>query len=85
MRADHKITLEIPTEIYTEIISFRKRSQIRDVKSAVVELVKYALTFPPYFRDFDWKKCEKEADADIKTGRVKRFSNTDDFLSDLKT
>jgi len=84
MATSHKITLEIPGEIYTEIVDFRKRSRIRDANSAVVELIRYALTLPPYFKDFDWKKAEREADIEIKAGKVKSFSNTDDFLTELK-
>jgi len=84
MTTSHKITLEIPGEIYTEIVDFRKRSRIRDSNSAVVELIKYALTLPPYFKSFDWKKAEREADIEIKAGKVKSFSNTGDFLTELK-
>ena len=84
MKTDHKITLKIPDDLYAGIVDFRKKTRIRDAKSAVVELIKYALTLPPYFKNFDWKKAEKEADADIKSGRVKRFSNVDDFLAELK-
>jgi len=36
---------------------------------AIFELVKYALTLPTKFRNFDWKNAEKEADDDIKLGR----------------
>jgi hypothetical protein len=42
------------------------------------------LTLPPYFKDFDWEKAEKEADAEIKAGKVKSFCSIDDFLVDLK-
>jgi len=84
MKSHHKITVEVPDEIYADIVDFRKKLRIRDAKSAVVELIKYALTLPPYFTSFDWKKAEKEADADIKAGNVKRFSGVDDFLSELK-
>jgi hypothetical protein len=45
---------------------------------------KYALSFPPYFKNYDWDKAEKEADNDIKKGRVKSFSSVDEFLADLK-
>jgi len=84
MKTDHKITVEIPDDLYAGIVDFRKKSRIRDAKSAVVELIKYALTLPPYFKNFDWEKAEKEADAEIKSGRVKRFSTVDDFLAELK-
>ncbi|MDP3110638.1 MAG: hypothetical protein Q8M71_00865 [Thermodesulfovibrionales bacterium] len=84
MKAGHKITLEIPDELYEGIADFGKKAHIPDAKKAVFELLKYALTLPPYFKDFDWKKAEKEADAEIKAGKVKSFSSVDVFLADLK-
>ncbi|MGD0283402.1 MAG: hypothetical protein ABSB95_13685 [Dissulfurispiraceae bacterium] len=84
MKAAHKITLDIPDEVFKEIADFRKRAHIGDDKTAVFELVKYALTLPPYFARFDWKKAEEEADADIAAGNVKSFSSVDEFLADLK-
>jgi AbrB family looped-hinge helix DNA binding protein len=32
----------------------------------------------------DWQKEEREAEEDIKAGRVKTFDNTDDLMKDLK-
>jgi hypothetical protein len=84
MKATHKITLEIPDEIFTEIDGFKKRMNIADDQSAVVRLIKYALMLPTYFKDFDWEKAEQEADTDIDSGRVKGFSSVDEFLADLK-
>ncbi len=81
----HKITLQIPGEIYNDILSFKSRERIRDNKAAIVKLLKYALTLPPYFKDFDWKKAEQKADKDIKAKRVASFSSVDDFLADLKS
>jgi len=84
MKTVHKITMEIPDEIFAGISDFKKKTKIADDAAAIFELVKYALTLPEYFRNFDWKKAEKEADDDIKQGRVKRFSSVDEFLADLK-
>ena len=84
MKAVHKITMEIPDEIFAGISDFKKKAKIADDAAAIFELVKYALTLPTYFSNFDWKKAEKEADDDIKQGRVKRFSSVDEFLADLK-
>lgn len=85
MTTNHKITLEIPEEIYARIADFKKKSRIRDVNSAIIELIKYALTLPPYFKDFDWKKAEEEADRDVLSGKLKSFSNVEDFLTELKS
>ena len=84
MKAGHKITLEVPDELFEKSLISRKKRTSLTPKKAVFELLKYALTLPPYFKDFDWKKAEKEADAEIKTGKVKSFSSVDDFLADLK-
>jgi hypothetical protein len=83
MKKGHKITLEIPDEIFSEIVNFKKKVNISDNKSAIFELIKYALSFPSYFKNFDWEKAEKEADDDIKSGNAKRFSSVDDFLINL--
>lgn len=84
MKTNQTVTLEIPAGIFKEIRRFKKNARIRDDESAVFELVKYALSLPQYFRDFNWNKAEKEADADIKAGRVRKLSAVDDLLSDLK-
>lgn len=84
MKTSHKITLDIPEELFTEIVAFKKRSHIKDDPSAAFKLIKYALSLPPYFAAFDWQKSEEEADADIAAGRVKSFSSVDDLLADLK-
>jgi len=84
MKTEHKITLEVTDEIFREITNFKKRANIKDNKSAAFELIKYALSLPPYFAAYDRQKAEKEADADIAAGRVKSFSSVDDLLADLK-
>ncbi len=84
MKTAHKITLEIPDEFLKEIADFKKQAHITDDKAAILELIKYALTLPPYFARFDWEKAEEEADADIAAGKVKSFSTVDEFLADLK-
>ncbi len=84
MGAAHKITIEIPDELFLEIANFKKKVHISDDATAAFELIKHALTLPPYFADFDWEKAEKFADEDIEKGRVKSFSGVDDLLEDLK-
>ena len=84
MKAGHKIILEVPDDVFDAIVAFKRQAHIGDDKTAVFELIKYALTLPPYFARFDWRKAEEEADADIAAGNVKSFSSVDDFLADLK-
>ena len=84
MKTDRTIMLEIPEDMAAELANFKRRSNITDTRAAVFELLKYALTLPPYFRNFDWEKAEAEADADIVAGRVACFTSVEDLLADLK-
>ena len=84
MKTDRTITLEIPEDMAVDLANFKRRSNITDTRAAVFELLKYALTLPPYFRNFDWEKAEAEADADIAAGRVACFNSVEDLLADLK-
>lgn len=84
MKASHQVTLKIPDEIFNKITEYRKKSNLPDDESTIFELIKYALSLPSYFTDFDWEKAEKEADNDIASGKVKSFSSAEEFLSDLK-
>jgi aminopeptidase C len=85
MKTSRKITLILPEELYEEVEKFKKSSNIADTKAAVFELLRYALTLPPYFRNFDWAEAEADADADIAAGRVKCFSPVEEAIADLKT
>lgn len=85
MKTGHKITLEIPDALFEEISSYKKKAHISDDGSAVVSLLEYALTLPSYFKAFDWKKAEEEADSEITTGKTKSFSSVDEFIADLKS
>ena len=78
-----KIALELPENMFNEVMKFKEESNLPDEKSAIYELLRYALTLPQYFRNFDWEMAEKEADADIASGRVKEFSSVEEFLNDL--
>jgi hypothetical protein len=84
MKIDRTITLEIPEDMAAELANFKQRSNITDTRAAVFELLKYALTLPPYFRNFGWEKAEAEADADIAAGRVASFASVEDLLINLK-
>ena len=85
MTEKHKITIEIPDNIYAGIMAFSKNNRISDSGEAIMELVKHALNLPPYFKNFDWEKAEKEADEEINSGNVMEFSDMDDFLDELNS
>lgn len=36
-----------------------------------------------YFWTKEWQEVEKEAEADIKTGKVKKFNSTDELFKEL--
>lgn len=83
MATAHKITIDIPDELFKEISEFKKRANIADDKIAIYRLLKNALSLPEYFMHFDWEVAEKEADEDIKTGKTKKFSSAEELLADL--
>lgn len=79
-----RIVLEMPDEIIEGIDAFKNRSNLPDEETAIFRLIQYALSLPSYFKDFDWREAEKEADEDIHQEKIKEFSSVDDFLADLK-
>jgi len=79
-----KIVLEIPDEIIEGIDAFKDSTNLPDEETAIFRLLKYALSMPPYFKNFDWEIAEKEADEDILEGRIKAFSSVNELLTDLK-
>lgn len=83
MAATHKITIDIPDELFNEISEFKKIANIADDNIAIYRLLKNALSLPEYFMHFDWEIAEKEADEDIKAGRTKNFSSAEELLADL--
>lgn len=38
-----------------------------------------------WFWSAEWQEKEREADADIKAGRVKRFKNVEELIKDLNS
>lgn len=36
-----------------------------------------------WFWTKEWQESEKEAEADLKTGKVKKFKNVEDLIADL--
>ena len=83
MAATHKITIDIPDELFNEISEFKKNANIADDKIAIYRLLKNALSLPEYFKGFDWEAAEREADEDITVGRTKGFSTVNELLADL--
>lgn len=82
--ATRELTITLSDTIFEEIEKYKKASHKRSTKNAVTELLKYALTLPPYFNSFDWKKAEAEADKEIAAGKTRSFKSAEDLISDLK-
>ncbi|GBD99640.1 hypothetical protein BMS3Abin07_01677 [bacterium BMS3Abin07] len=80
--ASRELTISLSDEILKEIESYKKSTN-RSTEAAIAELIKYALTLPLHFRDFDWVQAESEADKEIAAGRIKSFDSIEEFLSDL--
>ena len=79
----HSITVELTEDLFEQLQEYKKTTDLPDDESVVIELLRYALCLPPYFKEFNWSKAEMEADEDIRQGRTKRFSSVEDLINDL--
>ncbi len=82
--ATKELTISISDEILKEIERFKESTHKKSTNDAVAELIKYALTFPPYFKEYDWEIAETEADKEIAAGKIESFNSVEDLLFDLK-
>ncbi len=79
-----ELTINLSDDILEEIKKYKKARHMKSMDDTVAELIKYALTLPPYFKDFDWENAETKADEEIVSGKVKSFDSVEDLISDLK-
>ena len=79
-----KLLLNIPDNLVEQIDHYKDIAKEPSRSKTIIDLLKYALTLPPYFKDFDWQKAEAEADEAVKKGKIKSFDDTKAFLADLK-
>lgn len=82
--ATQELTITLSDKVLDEVKKYKKLLHKKSTGDAVAELIKYALTLPPYFKNFDWKKAETEADEEIAAGKIKSFNSVEDFITDLK-
>lgn len=80
----HKLTINLSNDLVQEIEHYKKIADEPSRSQAIIDLLKHALTLPPYFKGYDWKKAEAEADKAIAEGRVKSFKSVKELLADLK-
>ncbi len=64
---------------------YKNAHNVSSRSKVIIDLLKYVLSLPPFFADFNWEKAEKEADEEIKKGQTRSFDSTEDFLKDLKS
>jgi len=78
------LRITLTDDVFEEIERYKISAKKTNTEEAVTELIKYALTLPPYFNEFDWEKAEAEADREIASGKTKSFDSVEDFIADLK-
>ena len=79
-----KLTINLSNDLVQEKEHYKKVADEPSRAQAIIDLLKHALTLPPYFKGYDWKKAEAAADKDIAKGRVKSFKSVKELLADLK-
>jgi hypothetical protein len=79
-----KVTLDLPDDLIREIEHYKEITHEPSDSKAIADLLKYALTLPPYFMNYDWEKAEAEADNAILKGKVKSFDSYQELIADLK-
>lgn len=82
--ASRALTITLTDDVFEEIERYKKSAKKTDTEEAVSELIKYALTLPPYFKEFNWEEAEAEADKEIAAGKTKSFDSVEDLITDLK-
>lgn len=85
MSDSRRLCITLPDKLFSEVERFKKSVKARSRSAAVVELLKYAINLPPYFKDFDWKRAEEEADMAIKKGETKTFGSLEKLIKHLDT
>ncbi|QTA93649.1 hypothetical protein [Desulfonema magnum] len=78
------LKISLSDDMLEEIDKHKQLRQKQSIEEAVVDLIDYALKFPQYFTNFDWKKAEHEADHEISFGKTESFDMAEDFIADLK-
>lgn len=83
LRTNGQITL--PAELRDRVGARTGDVFIADVEDDVVVLrpKKLVDASQAWFWTPEWQKGEREADADIKAGRVKRFRDVEELIADL--
>ena len=81
---NYKLTIDITNDMLEEIKRYKDITHKQNIEDAVNELINYALKLPLYFREYNWKDAENEADKEITSDKTKSFDTVEDFISDLE-
>ena len=63
-----KLLLNIPDNLVEQIDHYKDIAKEPSRSKTIIDLLKYALTLPPYFKDFDWQKAGKAYCFETGTG-----------------
>ena len=81
---NYKLTVDLTNDMLEEIKRYKIITHKQNIEDAVKELINYALNLPIYFRNYNWKKAEDEADKEIEFNKTKSFNSVEDFIYDLE-
>lgn len=74
------VTLPVSTIDRVEKKLEKALKEVRALKKAQVKKTQKPIRF---WTEAEWEKAEREADEDIKAGRVKRFGSVEGLIADL--
>ncbi|MFH1453376.1 MAG: hypothetical protein ABIH00_05285 [Armatimonadota bacterium] len=81
---NHRIQIVLDIPLYNWLKEQTKAAGI-SFSLAIRDILKKAFEEQAWFWTEKWQKGEKEADLDIKSGRIsKAYSTAEEFLKDLK-
>jgi len=85
IRIDEHGSITLPVEI-REMLGEAEILELVHRDDGVIELRPQdaRLSSPDWFWSERWQRLEREADADIASGRVHRYENVEDFLQGLE-
>lgn len=83
--ADKRLTLNLPEDLLEEVDSYKAKTNKKSTSEAVADLLRSALTLPDHFRNFDWKKAEKEVDELRDAGKVSTAQTAEELVEKLES
>lgn len=87
VRLREKNQVTIPTEVIEQLYLQEGEQLEGTIENGRIVLIP-VITIEKdqaWFWTEEWQKGEREADEDIKSGRVKKFDNVDDLIADLES